>query len=60
MKKTSSRHAGQTAFRAASDALLARMQTPEARRGMHAAFNATPGELGVAAVKAARKRRPSK
>lgn len=33
--------------------LLARMQTPKARRGMAAAFNASPAELGRAAVKAA-------
>lgn len=38
------------------DVLLARMQTPKARKGMEAAFNATPGELGRAAVKAARKK----
>ena len=37
--------------------LLARMQTPKARRGMAAAFNASSAELGRAAVKAARKRR---
>lgn len=37
--------------------LLARMQTPKARKGMAAAFNAPPAELGRAAVKAARKRR---
>jgi len=37
--------------------LLARMQTPKARKGMAAAFNASPAELGRAAVKAARKRR---
>ncbi|HEY7743317.1 MAG TPA: type II toxin-antitoxin system prevent-host-death family antitoxin [Burkholderiales bacterium] len=37
--------------------LLARMQTPKARKGMEAAFNASPSELGRAAVKAARKRR---
>lgn len=42
---------------AESDALLARMQTPKARRGMKAAFSASPAELGRAAVKAARKRR---
>jgi prevent-host-death family protein len=40
------------------DVLLARMQTPKARKGMEAAFNATPAELGRAAVKAARKRVP--
>jgi len=37
------------------DALLARMQTPEARSGMKAAFDATPVELGRAAVAAAHK-----
>lgn len=37
--------------------LLARMHTPKARKGMKAAFNASPAELGRAAVKAARKRR---
>ena len=36
--------------------LLARMQTPKARKGMKGAFNASPAELGRAAVKAARKR----
>jgi prevent-host-death family protein len=38
------------------DALLARMQTPKARAGMRAAFNASPKQLGKAAVAAARKR----
>jgi antitoxin Phd len=38
------------------DALLAQMQTADARRGMKAAFNATPEQLGQAAVAAARKR----
>lgn len=38
------------------DALLARMQTPEARQRMSAAFNASPKQLGAAAVAAARKR----
>ncbi|MFZ0820995.1 MAG: type II toxin-antitoxin system Phd/YefM family antitoxin [Candidatus Acidiferrales bacterium] len=38
------------------DALLARMQTPRSRAGMRAAFNATPQQLGKAAVAAARKR----
>jgi prevent-host-death family protein len=38
------------------DALLARMQTPRARAGMKAAFDATPDQLGKAAVAAARKR----
>ncbi|MGA8251218.1 MAG: type II toxin-antitoxin system Phd/YefM family antitoxin [Mycobacterium sp.] len=36
------------------DELLASMQTPEAKAGVAAAFNATPQELGAAAVKAAR------
>jgi antitoxin Phd len=39
------------------DALLVRMQTPKARKGMKAAFNAPSAQLGRAAVKAARKRR---
>jgi len=39
------------------DVLLARMQTPVARKGMADAFNASPAEMGRAAVKAARKRR---
>lgn len=38
------------------DALLGRMQTPEARSGMRAAFGASPRQLGQAAVAAARKR----
>jgi len=38
------------------DALLARMQTPEARAGMKAAFDASPAQLGKAALAAARKR----
>ena len=38
------------------DALLARMQTSRARAGTRAAFNATPEQLGKAAVAAARKR----
>jgi antitoxin Phd len=38
------------------DALLARMQTPKARAGMKAAFDASPKQLGRAAVLAARKR----
>jgi hypothetical protein len=32
------------------------MQTPAARRGMKAAFGASPAELGRAAVRAAKKR----
>lgn len=39
------------------DTLLARMQTPKARKGVEAAFKASPAELGRAAVKAARKAR---
>lgn len=38
------------------DALLARMQTPKARVAMKAAFDASPKQLGRAAVAAARKR----
>lgn len=38
------------------DALLAGMQTPEAREGMKAAFDASPARMGEAAVQAARKR----
>ena len=38
------------------DELLARMQTPRARKGMADAFNATPTRLGRAAVAAAKKR----
>jgi antitoxin Phd len=38
------------------DALLARMQTAKARAGMKAAFNASPKQLGKAAVAAARRR----
>ena len=53
------RQAPQTKLNALSgqfDALLERMQTPAARRGMAAAFNASSKQLGKAAVKAARKR----
>ena len=39
------------------DALLARMQTPSARKGMKAAFNASPAHLGRASAKTTRKRR---
>lgn len=38
------------------DALLDRMQTPQARRGMSIAFNASAKQLGKAAVVSARKR----
>jgi prevent-host-death family protein len=37
------------------DALLARMQSPNARTAMKAAFNSSPQQLGKAAVLAARK-----
>ena len=46
-------------LRAEYDTLLGRMQTPAARAGMAAAFNASPAELGRAAAKAAR-RTPAK
>ena len=39
------------------DALLERMQTPEARAAMERAFNASPEELGRAAAAAARRER---
>jgi len=39
------------------DDLLDRMQNPKAKKGMDAAFRASPAKLGRAAVKAARKRR---
>ena len=42
------------------DVLLARMQTPAAKRGMAAAFDATPAQLGRAAVKAARSARKAR
>ncbi len=38
------------------DAMFERMQTPKARAGMKAAFDASPKQLGRAAVAAARKR----
>jgi antitoxin Phd len=39
------------------ESLLERMQTPDARKGMEAAFHAEPAELGRAAAKAARRQR---
>ncbi|MBX3331493.1 MAG: type II toxin-antitoxin system prevent-host-death family antitoxin [Nitrospira sp.] len=39
------------------DELLARMQTPQARQGVEAAFNASSEELGRAAVTASKKHR---
>jgi antitoxin Phd len=38
------------------DRLLARMQTPKSRAGMKGAFEATPKQLGQAAVEGARRR----
>lgn len=40
------------------DALLVRAQTPKAKRALAAAFDATPAELGRAAVEAARRAAP--
>lgn len=40
------------------DKLLATMQTPQAKAAVAAAFDATPEELGAAAVKAARTAQP--
>jgi hypothetical protein len=42
------------ALAAEFDEMFARMQTPEAQAGMRAAFNASPEELGRAAVAVAR------
>ena len=39
------------------DNLLDRMQTPKAKKGMEAAFHASPAKLGRTAVKVARKAR---
>lgn len=39
------------------DGLLAHMQTPQARKGVETAFNASPAELGRAAVKAVKTHR---
>ena len=44
-------------LRAEFDARFARMQTPEARAGIDALFKAGPKELGLAAVKAAKRGR---
>ncbi len=38
------------------DALLSEMQTPKSRRGMRAAFGASPRRMGKAAAAAARRR----
>jgi antitoxin Phd len=45
-----------TAFSEEFDAMLARMQTPKARAGMKAAFDASPEKLAKAAVEFAHKR----
>jgi prevent-host-death family protein len=45
------------ALSARFEGLLERLQTPAARKGMEAAFDASPAALGRAAVKAARRRR---
>ena len=55
MKNTSSDRTMRKAFRAKHVALLLRMQTPKARKGMQAAFNAAPAQLGRVAVRAKRK-----
>ena len=39
------------------DELLAGMQRPKSRKGMKAAFNASPAQLGRAAVKGARRKK---
>jgi antitoxin Phd len=39
------------------DELLANMQTQKSRKGMKAAFNASPAQLGRAAVKGARRKK---
>ena len=39
------------------DDLLAGMQTQKSRKGMKAAFNASPGQLGRAAVKGGRRKK---
>jgi prevent-host-death family protein len=45
-----------TALAGEFDSLLARMQTARARKGMKAAFDSTPAQLGKAAVAASRPR----
>lgn len=51
------RQSSLTALGSEFDDLLAKMQTPSARKGIKAAFAATPEALGKSAVKAARKKR---
>jgi len=55
MKPTPSRGTIQDALRAMYDPMLRLMQTRKAMAGMRRAFNATPSELGRAAVEAGRK-----
>ena len=57
MKKTSSHRTPQDALCSKHDPVLRLMQTPKARKGMRAAFNTSPSELGRAAVEAGRKSR---
>ena len=54
------REPGLGALEARFDELLAGMQKPEAKRGVLAALDATPKELGRAAVAAARKQRKAR
>jgi antitoxin Phd len=54
---TSARSQSLDALSTRFDDLLERLQTPVAKQGMKAAFNASPEELGRAAVKAAKRRR---
>jgi len=55
MKRTSSDRIVQKSLRAKHDALLLHLQTPKVRKGMEAAFNASPDELGRAAARIKRK-----
>src|SRR5205814_6511566 len=50
------RSAGLGELEAEFDALLSRMQAPKAKAGMAAAFEAPPGKIARAAMKAVRKR----
>lgn len=51
------RSAGLNQLSAEFEIMLKEMQAPRARKAMAAAFNASPAELGRAAVKAARRKR---
>jgi antitoxin Phd len=55
-KLSRSQEEGLSALSKKYDAMLARMQTPAARRGMKAAFDASPKQLGKAAVEFAGRR----